>query len=75
MHNKLTKHLEEVGETYWQHFKVAASVSLRLYIASYTQFLHAIFPFIKPPLGTDVHSLIEYLDELTPEKRRNKDHR
>ena len=67
MLNKLTEHLDEVGETYWQHLKVATGVSLRLYLASYTQFLHAVFPFIKPPLETDVCSLIEYLKEKTPE--------
>jgi hypothetical protein len=72
MLNKLTEHLDEVGETYWQHFKVAACMSLRLSVASYTQLLHAVFPFIKPPLGTDVCSLIEYFKKKTPEVRRQE---
>ena len=70
MLSKLTEHLDEVGETYWQHFKAASSVSLKLYLASYTQFLHAVFPFIKPPLKTGICSLIEYLKEKTPEARK-----
>ena len=71
MLNKLTEHLDEVGETYWQHFKAASSVSLKLYLASYTQFLHAVFPFIRPPFETDIFSLIEYLKEKTPESRKD----
>ena len=70
MLSKLTEHLDEVGETYWQHFKVASCMSLKLYIASYMQLLHAVFPFIVPPYGTDVCSLIEYLKEQTPEARK-----
>ena len=59
MFNKATEHLNEVGETYWQHFKAAAFISLRCSIASNTQLIHAVFPFIKPPFGTDVCSLVE----------------
>lgn len=44
----LTKHLEQVGETYFEHLKFgmwAAGVCLLL---SITSFVHAVFPFILP---------------------------
>ena len=70
MFNKLTEHLDEVGETYWQHFKQAVYISLRCSVASYTQLLHAVFPFIKPPFGTDICSLIEFFEGKTIEARK-----
>ena len=63
-----TKHLDEVGESYFKHAMHALSLSCRCQIAAYTQFLHAIFPFIAPTPGTDVRSLINYLKKKLPEK-------
>ena len=66
-----TKHLDEVGEGYFKHALAALSISCRCQIAAYTQFLHAIFPFVTPTPGTDVCSLINYLKKKLPENRRD----
>ena len=63
----LTKHLDEVGEGYFKHLLAALSISCRCQIAAYTQFLHAVFPFIAPTPGTDVRSLINLKEELLTE--------
>ena len=63
------KHLEEVGQTYWEHFLTAASVSHKLAIASWCQLTHAIAPFVDPPCGNDLKSLIKYLENKLPENR------
>ena len=57
------KHLDEVGETYWQHFRAALAITGRLAIATHCQLLHAIFPFVKPPLGSDLKTLIGFLQK------------
>ena len=66
-----TKHLKEVNETYFAHMKYALLISARMQIATYAQILHAIFPFIRPPLGGDVESMGEFLNNQ--KTRRNKD--
>lgn len=66
------KHLDEVGETYCQHFKAAFSVVGKLALATHCQLLHAIFPFIKPPLGCDLKTLIKELERSLPENRNVK---
>ena len=65
-----TKHLDEVGESYFGHALAALSISCRCMLAVYNQFLHAIFPFIAPMPGTDVCSLIKYLEKKLPDNRR-----
>ena len=64
-----TEHPNSVGETYLQHCLVAAKVSLKLSVASLAQLVHAIFPFFDPPYGTDVCSMIEYLESKKPGAR------
>jgi|TARA_R110000744_G_scaffold15740_2_gene43630 hypothetical protein len=66
-----TKHPSEVGESYWEHFKVAAGLALKLAGASIAQILHAIFPFFKPPFGLDVDTMSGYLQNKKPEMRKN----
>jgi len=67
-----TKHPNEVGETYLGHAFQAASVAWKCQIAVYTQLIHAVFPFIKPPFKTDVCSLIKYLDKKLPANRKKE---
>ena len=64
-----TEHPNSGGETYLQHCLVAAKVSLKLSVASLAQLVHAIFPFFNPPYGTDVCSMIEYLESKKPGAR------
>ncbi len=47
-------HLDEVGETYWQHFAFAFRIGLVLAITGVLVILHAIFPFIFKSIGSDV---------------------
>ena len=67
-----TEHPNSVGESYWQHFMSASRISARLGIACSSQLVHAIFPFIYPPLESDIESLMKFLDESQPEKRGNR---
>jgi len=67
--NLFTEHPRSIGETYWQHFCVASRLSARLSIACSSQLAHAVFPFIKPPFGSDVNSLMNLLQEVNPQKR------
>jgi hypothetical protein len=67
--NKFTEHPKSVGETYFTHFKIAFCVAKRLLFASMCQALHAILPFINPPGGTDIDSLIKFLDHKSPATR------
>lgn len=66
----LTKHLNDVGETYFQHMKQALTISLRLGLACIAQLVHAVFPFVSPPLGTDTKSLLNFLDSKLPSNRK-----
>jgi hypothetical protein len=61
-----TEHPNSVGETYLQHYLVAVKLSLRLSMASLAQLVHAVLPFFDPPHGTDVCSMIEYLESKKP---------
>ena len=69
--NLFTSHPSDIGETYFQHFLVALTISFTLTFASYMQLIHSIFPFIKPPLGSDVRSLIIFLEKRLPENRKD----
>ena len=67
MINKFTEHPNAVGETYFTHFKVALCVAKRLLFASMYQAIHAVLPFINPPGGTDIDSLIKFIDPPPPD--------
>jgi len=64
------KHLEEVGESYWQHLKVGIDTVGKLALATHCQLLHALVPCINPPFGTDLKSLINFLEKRLPENRK-----
>ena len=64
------KHPQEVGETYTEHLCSAAKIAIRLGIACPMQLLHAIFPFICPPLNSNVDSLIQFLSCMQPQRRK-----
>ena len=68
-----TEHPQEVNETYASHFKNAAKLSVRLGLACPMQLLHAVFPFICPPLDSNVDSLIKYLNSMHPDERKKCD--
>ena len=39
-----SKHPQELGETYWQHFWTVMRLSFRMWKSSVVLFIHAIFP-------------------------------
>jgi hypothetical protein len=67
--NLFTEHPRSVGETYCEHFGAASRLSLKLCAASLMQFMHAVFPFVIPPFGTNVSALRASLKEFDPEFR------
>jgi len=69
--SKFTEHPSEVGESYWEHLKVASGLSAKLAACAAAQLVHAVFPFFKPPFGLDVCSMSDYLQNKQPEMRKN----
>jgi hypothetical protein len=55
--NIFTKHPSSVDETYLGHMATASKMGFLFLASSVFQFVHAVFPFIHPPFGTDVKSL------------------
>ena len=66
-----TEHPSKVGETYLSHAAAATKIALKFAIAAPMQLLHAVFPFIKPPFGSDTTSMKSFLRKMSP-KRRSK---
>ena len=69
MKKYLTKHLREIDESYFKHMRCALLLSARMQIAAYAQLIHAIFPFIHPPLGGDVKSMQKFLKNIREDKK------
>tara|TARA_A100001515_G_scaffold115636_1_gene97305 strand:- start:413 stop:697 length:285 start_codon:yes stop_codon:yes gene_type:complete len=67
--NFWNKHLNYVGESYWEHSLAASKLSLRLFVSAISQAIHALLPFVRPPFGTDVCSLSDYIESVKPEAR------
>ena len=62
-------HLKEIGESYWEHMRNAFNIGSTLILAAAGQFLHAVFPDVKPPYGSDIESLISFLESMKAENR------
>ena len=67
--NFFTKHLKEINESYFEHMKCALTISVKMQISAYAQLLHAVFPFIHPPLGGDVKSMKNFLNNIREDKK------
>ena len=63
-------HLKDINEGYFEHFRHAFEIGSTLFLASFGQFLHSVFPDVCPPLGSDVRSLIKFLESKFPENRK-----
>ena len=48
-----TDHPSDVGETYFQHFKVASTFGASMFVGSLACFAHAIFPFLCTKTGSE----------------------
>ena len=67
-------HLDEVGETYWQHLFFAIRIALILFITSFLVLLHAIFPFwFKQTGSTVIEGLYDLLEDRGKEDDENAD--
>ena len=64
-----TDHPSEVGETYLSHATAASRIALKFAVAAPMQLLHAVFPFIKPPFGSDTASMKSFLRKMSPKHR------
>ena len=57
------KHLEEIGETYFEHFKFAVRIGFVLFLAGILVMIHAVFPNVFKNVGYDVvkhaHAILE----------------
>lgn len=47
-------HLDDINQTYWQHFKAAVTLSLRFFIAAPLLLIHALLPNIFVNAGSNV---------------------
>lgn len=59
-----TAHPKSVGETYWQHFKIAMKGVYRLGGSAIIFFIHAVFPFIPVPKPFDLTSTSDWLNDI-----------
>ena len=48
----LTKHLRDVNETYFQHFRHAMYFSLQMMLSAIACAIHAVFPFLFEHTGS-----------------------
>ncbi len=45
-------HLDDIGETYWQHFKFAAQLALVMFLVSVCVLIHAFVPNLFKDTGS-----------------------
>ena len=64
----LTKHLNEVGETYFQHFRHAAGFAGTMMLAAIACMIHAVLPFLFERTGSNC---IRYLHDRMVLNRAN----
>lgn len=50
--NPFTRHPQEVGETYSEHFTAAAGFGMQMIGAGLAAFVHAVFPFLFVETGS-----------------------
>ncbi|NNC72487.1 MAG: hypothetical protein HKN78_06370 [Sphingomonadaceae bacterium] len=54
MTNPITQHLNDVGESYAQHFVAASGFGMRMTATGIACVLHAIFPFLFVQTGSEM---------------------
>ena len=59
MRNYFTKHLNTIGETYFEHLKAALKFSYHLFTAAIACTVHAFLPFLfEHTAGKKVHHIV-----------------
>jgi hypothetical protein len=61
--NPMTKHTQEQGITYWQHWGFAMGIAYRLLISVMAFAIHAVLPFISIESSRDLEATSAYLEE------------
>ena len=62
MNNPFTKHPNSVGETYFEHMKIAFNTSIKVQLVVFIILTHAIFPFLYnliPPPSAPPYALVQ----------------
>ena len=75
IYDLFTDHPYDIGESYWEHMREALTIAARMYCCCVAQTMHAIFPFISPPCGTDIKTMKEFCHEHSPEERKRRKNR
>jgi hypothetical protein len=65
-------HLKDIDETYFEHFRHAFEIGSVLLLSSFAQIFHSIVPDFHPPFGSDVDSLIKFLESKKAMNRHDK---
>ena len=69
MNNPFTKHPNSVGETYFEHMKIAFNTSIKVQLVVFIILIHAMFPFLFEHLGSDE---IEKINKELQYRRDNR---
>ena len=72
IYDLFTDHPYDIGESYWEHMREALTIAARMYCCCVAQTMHAIFPFISPPCGTDIKTMKEFCHEHSPGERKRR---
>ena len=72
IYNLFTAHPHSINETYWEHLREAMIISTRMYCCFVAQAVHAIFPFLAPPGGTDIATMKIFCHNHSPEERERR---
>ncbi|HYI41083.1 MAG TPA: DUF6356 family protein [Allosphingosinicella sp.] len=51
--NPFTKHLDEAGETYTEHFAMASGFGFKMILGGLGCLIHAVFPFLCERTGSE----------------------
>jgi len=62
-------HLKEINEGYFEHLRHAFEIGSVLLLSSFAQIIHSFIPDFAPPYGSDIRSLIKFLESKLPEER------
>lgn len=71
LRNRLTDHLQEVGETYLQHLVKATSFAVRMMAGSLACLAHGVLPFLFTHTGSDCVRRLH--DEMVENRRQPSD--
>ena len=72
IYDLFTDHPYDVGETYFQHMGESLSIAARMYCCFVAQTVHALFPFIPPPGGTDMETMKIFCHNHSPAERKRR---